>query len=53
MPLIRNEELILLYAEAKINTAAIPDAVVALNIIRDGHNLNPYAGRHHSGSINQ
>lgn len=44
MPLIRNEELILLYAEAKINTASIPDAIVAINIIRDGHNLNPYAG---------
>jgi hypothetical protein len=44
LPIIRNEELILLYAEAKINTNAFPDAVVALNVIRLGHNLAPYAG---------
>lgn len=44
IPIIRNEELILLYAEAKIHKAALPDAVAALNIIREGHNLNPYAG---------
>jgi hypothetical protein len=44
LPIIRNEELILLYAEAKINTNAFPDAVTALNVIRLGHNLTPYAG---------
>ena len=44
MPFIRNEELILLYAEAKIQTNSLPDAIVALNVIRDGHNLIPYAG---------
>jgi hypothetical protein len=44
LPIIRNEELILLYAEAKINTSAFPDAVTALNVIRMGHNLAPYAG---------
>jgi hypothetical protein len=44
IPIIRNEELILIYAEAKINTNAIPDAIVALNRIRTGHNLPAYAG---------
>ncbi|MVT08301.1 RagB/SusD family nutrient uptake outer membrane protein [Chitinophaga tropicalis] len=42
--IIRNEELILLYAEAKIQAGAIPDAIVALNRIRTGHNLPSYAG---------
>jgi hypothetical protein len=44
MPIIRNEELILIYAEAKIQTTAFPDAIVALNRIRIGHNLPVYAG---------
>ncbi|AXY77441.1 RagB/SusD family nutrient uptake outer membrane protein [Paraflavitalea soli] len=42
--IVRNEELILLYAEAKLQLNQIPDAVVALNRIRLGHNLTPYAG---------
>ncbi|NIG53694.1 RagB/SusD family nutrient uptake outer membrane protein [Chitinophaga sp. Cy-1792] len=42
--IIRNEELILLYAEAKIQLAQFPDAIVALNKIRTGHNLPPYPG---------
>ncbi len=42
--IIRNEELILIYAEAKINQNAFPDGIVALNRIRTGHNLPPYAG---------
>lgn len=42
--IIRNEELILIYAEAKIQTAAFPDAVTALTRIRVAHNLSPYAG---------
>lgn len=44
IPIITNEELILIYAEAKINNIAFPDAVVALNRIRIAHNLTPYAG---------
>ncbi|MFD3000728.1 RagB/SusD family nutrient uptake outer membrane protein [Pontibacter toksunensis] len=44
VPLIRNEELILIYAEAKIQTGALQDAVDALNIIRAGHGLQPYTG---------
>lgn len=42
--IIRNEELILIYAEAKIQSSAFPDAIVALNRIRVAHNLSPYAG---------
>lgn len=44
IPIIRNEELILIYAEAKIHMPALPDAIVALNRIRSEHNLTPYAG---------
>jgi len=42
--IIRNEELILIYAEAKIQTGSFPDAIVALNRIRTAHNLAPYTG---------
>jgi len=44
VPIIRNEELILIYAEANIQLTDFPDAVVALNAIRVAHNLGPYAG---------
>jgi hypothetical protein len=44
IPIIRNEELILIYAEAKIQTNSLPEAVTAINKIRVGHNLPPYAG---------
>ena len=44
IPIIRNEELILIYAEAKIQQNAFPDAIVALNRIRIGHGIAPYAG---------
>jgi hypothetical protein len=47
IPIIRNEELVLIYAEAKIQlgTAAdLDDASGALNIIRNGHGLADYSG---------
>jgi len=47
IPIIRNEELILIYAEAKIQlggSANLDDAVNALNIIRGGHGLPDYSG---------
>lgn len=44
VPIIRNEELILIYAEAKIQTNSLPDAIVAINRIRTGHNVGVYAG---------
>lgn len=45
--IIRNEELILLYAEAKIQlggAANLSDATEALNIIRNAHGLDDYEG---------
>lgn len=39
VPIIRNEELILIYAEAKLQSNALPDAADALNSIRTRHNL--------------
>lgn len=47
MPFIRNEELILIYAEAKINRGQgsdLSDAVAAINTIRDVAGLPPYSG---------
>jgi len=44
VPIIRNEELILIYAEAKIGSNGFPDAIVALNKIRTSHNLSVYGG---------
>ncbi|MBA4167254.1 MAG: RagB/SusD family nutrient uptake outer membrane protein [Chitinophagaceae bacterium] len=44
VPVIRNEELILIYAEANIQKSAFPDAVNAINIIRHAHNLPSYSG---------
>ncbi|WP_160716627.1 RagB/SusD family nutrient uptake outer membrane protein [Chitinophaga solisilvae] len=38
--IIRNEELVLLYAEAKVQLNLLPDAIVALNRIRLGHNVS-------------
>ncbi|RKS55193.1 RagB/SusD domain-containing protein [Gillisia mitskevichiae] len=50
IPIIRNEELILLYAEANI-TLNPDEAVNALNIIRESANLNPYTGPTDSESL--
>ena len=46
VPLIRNEELILLYAEAKVQQGAggFNDALEAINTIRAAHDLTPYSG---------
>lgn len=42
--IIRNEELVLIYAEAKIQLNQFADGIVALNRIRTGHNIAAYAG---------
>lgn len=42
--IIRNEELILLYAEIKAQQNQLPDALTVLNRIRFYNNLSPYAG---------
>ncbi|ARS36262.1 RagB/SusD family nutrient uptake outer membrane protein [Pontibacter actiniarum] len=44
VPIIRNEELILIYAEANIQTGDLEEAARALDIIRTRHGLEPYAG---------
>jgi hypothetical protein len=44
VPIIRNEELILIYAEANIQTGDLSDGVIALNAIRKGHGLGVYTG---------
>ncbi len=44
VPIIRNEELILIYAEANIQKNDLTDAVTALNTIRNAHNLPNYSG---------
>jgi len=49
--IIRNEELILIYAEANIQLGHFPDAIVALNRIRTQHNLSPYAGAITTGAL--
>lgn len=41
VPFIRNEELILIYAEARLQTNALAEAADALNTIRSKHNLAP------------
>jgi hypothetical protein len=42
--IIRNEELILIYAEANIQLNNLPAAVTAINVIRNGHGLANYSG---------
>jgi len=44
VPIIRNEELILLYAEANIQNSNLPEGEKALNVIRNGHHLSNYSG---------
>jgi len=44
MPIIRNEELILIYAEANIQSDNLNEGIKALNVIRKGHGLANYAG---------
>lgn len=44
LPIIRNEELILIAAEVNIQLNHLTEAVNALDVIRKGHNLGNYAG---------
>jgi hypothetical protein len=44
IPIIRNEELVLLYAEVKVQQNSFPDAIVAINRIRTAASLPPYSG---------
>ena len=42
--IIRNEELVLMYAEAKAQTNAFVDAKLAIDLIRTSYGLLPYTG---------
>ncbi|MBB6502188.1 RagB/SusD family nutrient uptake outer membrane protein [Pedobacter cryoconitis] len=44
VPYIRNEELVLIYAEASAQLGRFDDAVTAINRIRSSANLSPYSG---------
>jgi len=44
IPIIRNEELILIYAEANIQLDNLSEGVKAINVIRNGHQLDNYSG---------
>ena len=44
IPIIRNEELILIYAEANIQLNNVSEGVKALNVVRNKHNLPAYSG---------
>ena len=44
MAIIRNEELILIYAEANIQLNNFTEALKAINEIRSKHNLPDYSG---------
>ncbi|WP_394747758.1 RagB/SusD family nutrient uptake outer membrane protein [Spongiimicrobium salis] len=48
---IRNEELILIYAEANIQEGNFADAITALNIIRNAYGLGDYAGAMTEGEL--
>jgi hypothetical protein len=50
IPIIRNEELILIYAEANIGTDN-NEAINALNILRNAHNLADYGGATDDASV--
>jgi hypothetical protein len=55
IPLIRNEELILIYAEAKaqLGGANLADAVIAINKIRAAYNLLPFASASQAAIIDE
>ncbi|HUQ66309.1 MAG TPA: RagB/SusD family nutrient uptake outer membrane protein [Flavitalea sp.] len=44
VPIIRNEELILIYAEANIQSDNLAEGEKAINVIRNGHGLPDYSG---------
>lgn len=44
IPIIRNEELILIHAEAKIQKNELLEGVTALNVVRNAAGLLPYIG---------
>jgi len=51
IPYIRNEELILIYAEANMMTGNMDEAVNAIDIIRNAHGLDDYSGGNSSDEL--
>lgn len=54
IPIIRNEELILIYAEAKIqkgDATSLDEAVAALNVVRNAAGLASYSGAVSQGAL--
>ncbi|MFN8281471.1 MAG: RagB/SusD family nutrient uptake outer membrane protein [Saprospiraceae bacterium] len=51
IPIIRNEELILIYAEANIQKSNFSEALLAINNIRNGHRLGNYTGAMTSSAL--
>jgi hypothetical protein len=43
IPIVRNEELILIYAEASIQNGDFDNAITAINVIRTKHGLEEYS----------
>jgi len=43
IPIVRNEELILIYAEASIQNGDFDNAIIAINVIRTKHGLEEYS----------
>lgn len=51
IPIIRNAELVLLYAEANIFAGSDDEAVKALNVIRNSASLDDYSGDTNEGDL--
>ncbi len=51
VPIIRNEELILMMAEARLETNDLAGAVSAIDVIRTKHGLSPYSGTVDKASV--
>ncbi len=51
IPIVRNEELVLIYAEANIQNNDLNDGVTALNVIREAHGLAAYSGAMTSAAL--
>ncbi|MEL6943493.1 MAG: RagB/SusD family nutrient uptake outer membrane protein, partial [Bacteroidota bacterium] len=49
--IIRNEELVLIYAEGSLQTGALGEAVAALNTIRNAAGLSDYSGAETSDAL--
>ena len=51
IPFIRNEELVLIYAEAQAQLKNYDEAVKAINVIRNSANIGPYTGAKNTPSL--